>query len=233
MPRNGAATRIAIMDAAQALILESGFSATSVDAVIARAGITKGAFFYHFRTKADLAEALVLRDAANDAAHLEKHLARAERLSADPLQQMLLCMGLFEQEMAALVSPYPGCLYASFIYEAQLFDERTLQIVREVFAGWRRRIGEKLRLVTAIYPPRLAVSTETLADMNLAIAEGAYILSKVNNDPGAVAAQFRHYRNYLHLLFAPDPGKPLPAVPAPESTPAAETAKLDAVSAAS
>ena len=171
MPRNGAATRLAIMDAAQALILESGFSATSVDAVIARTGITKGAFFYHFKTKADLAEALVLRDAANDAAHLEKHLAKAERLSADPLQQVLLCMGLFEQEMAALVSPYPGCLYASFIYEAQLFDERTLQIVREVFAGWRKRIGEKLRLVMAAYPPRLAVSTETLADSQH-LAEG-------------------------------------------------------------
>lgn len=223
MARNGAITRTAIMDAAQALILESGFSATSVDAVIARAGITKGAFFYHFKTKADLAEALVLRDAANDAAHLEKHLAAAEALSDDPLRQVLICMGLFEQEMEALVAPYPGCLYASFIYEAQLFDERTLQIVREVFSGWRRRIGDKLRLIMAQYPPRLAVSVETLADMNLAIAEGAYILSKVNNDPGAVAAQFRHYRNYLHLLFAPDPTAPLP------SAPAAQSAKLDAV----
>lgn len=213
MSRSGAATRQAIMDAAQALILDSGFSATSVDAVIARAGLTKGAFFYHFKTKADLAEALVLRDAANDAAHLEKHLARAERLSADPLQQVLICMGLFEQEMEALVAPYPGCLYASFIYEAQLFDERTLRIVREVFAGWRRRIGEKLRLVMEVYPPRLPVSIDTLADMNLAIAEGAYILSKVNNDARAVADQFRHYRNYLHLLFSPDPSAPLPALP--------------------
>lgn len=232
MSRNGAATRKAIMDAAQSLILETGFSAASVDSVIARAGITKGAFFYHFKTKADLAEALVLRDAANDAAHLEKHLARAERLSADPLQQVLICMGLFEQEMEALVGPYPGCLYASFIYEAQLFDERTLQIVREVFAGWRKRIGEKLRLVMAAYPPRLPVSIETLADMNLAIAEGAYILSKVNKDPRAVSAQFRHYRNYLHLLFAPDPAKPLPTVPALDSIPAADAAKLDAVGAA-
>lgn len=232
MSRNGAATRLAIMDAAQGLILESGFSATSVDAVIARAGLTKGAFFYHFKTKADLAEALVLRDAANDAAHLEKHLAKAESLSADPLEQVLLCMGLFEQEMEALTSPYPGCLYASFIYEAQLFDDRTLAIVREVFAAWRKHIGDKLRLVIGRYPPRLPVSIETLADMNLAIAEGAYILSKVNGDPAAVAAQFRHYRNYLHLLFSPDPAKPLPVAPLPAVS-AADPAKLDAAAAKS
>src|SRR5690606_41602255 len=79
MARNGAATRKSIMDAAQALILETGFSATSVDTVIARAGITKGAFFYHFRTKADLAEALVERDAAEDLHLLEEHLTQAER----------------------------------------------------------------------------------------------------------------------------------------------------------
>ena len=178
-----------------------------------------------FKTKADLAEALVQRDAANDAAHLERHLSHAERISADPLQQVLICMGLFEQEMEKLVEPFPGCLYASFIYEAQLFDERTLQIVREVFANWRQRIADKLHRIMERYPPRLPVDVVTLADMNLAIAEGAYILSKVNNDPRAVAAQFRHYRNYLHLLFSPDPAAPLPEVPAPE----VQGTKLDSV----
>lgn len=224
MARNGAVTRKAIMDAAQGLILESGFSATSVDDVIGRAGITKGAFFYHFRTKADLAEALVQRDAAEDLGHLEQHLRDAERLSSDPLEQLLICMDFYEQKMEALVAPYPGCLYASFIYEAQLFDDRTLDIVRKVFAVWRVRLVEKLDRIMDLYPPRIPVSVETLADMNLVIAEGAFILSKVNSDARAVAAQFRHYRNYLHLLFSPDPKAPLPSAATLQ-----DVAKLDAV----
>lgn len=215
MARDGSATRTAIMDAAQTLILETGFSAAAIDSIIARAGITKGAFFYHFKSKTDLAHALLQRYAANDAAALERHLQRAETLSRDPLQQVLICFGLFEADMAALEVPYPGCLYASFTYEAELFDDQTLELVRQVFAGWRARVAGKLREVAALYPPRLPVDIDSLADMSLAIAEGAYVLSKVNRAPKAVAVQFRHYRNYLELLFAPDPAaldaKPPPA----------------------
>ncbi|NIV21718.1 MAG: TetR family transcriptional regulator, partial [Gammaproteobacteria bacterium] len=41
MARSGAATRENLLDAAQALIFDHGFSATSVDKVIERAGVTK------------------------------------------------------------------------------------------------------------------------------------------------------------------------------------------------
>jgi TetR/AcrR family transcriptional repressor of nem operon len=51
--RNGARTRTAIMDAAQGLILQQGFAATSIDEIIERTGVTKGAFFYHFKSKSD------------------------------------------------------------------------------------------------------------------------------------------------------------------------------------
>ena len=37
------------------MILDHGFGSTTVDAVVGRAGITKGAFFHHFAAKTDLA----------------------------------------------------------------------------------------------------------------------------------------------------------------------------------
>lgn len=213
MARDGSATRTAIMDAAQALILETGFNAASVDAVIARAGITKGAFFYHFKAKTDLARALIERDAVADAEHLERNMTRAESLSRDLLQQALICIGLYEEEMIAMNAPYPGCLYASFAYEAQLFDGETMAIVRRAFAHWSERITTKLEAVAALYPPRLPVDLKTLADTSLALFEGAFIISKVRQDPLAVAAQLRHYRNYLELLFAPAGNETTPARP--------------------
>lgn len=210
------------MDAAQGLILETGFSAATVDAVIGRAGITKGAFFYHFKSKAELALALVKRDADADAAHLQSVLDRAEALSRDPLQQLLICIGLYEEETAKLTAPYPGCLYASFIYESQLFDDATMTVVREVFSHWTQRITLKLEAAMRLYPPRLPVDLRTLAEMSLALAEGAFILSKVQRDAGAMAAQWRHYRNYLELLFSPQ-------LPAPD---AVKRDRLDAAVAA-
>ena len=66
-----------------------------VDEVIGSAGVTKGAFFHHFRTKSDLGHALVERFARRDRAHLERNIQRAERLAGDPLTQLLILVGLF------------------------------------------------------------------------------------------------------------------------------------------
>jgi TetR/AcrR family transcriptional repressor of nem operon len=203
MPRDGTATRTAIMDSAEALILEHGFAATSVDRVIEGAGITKGAFFYHFKTKAELAHALVERYAALDSGHLERNLERAEQLSRDPLQQVLLFVGLFKEAAAELSEPYPGCLFASYCYEAQLFDAATLKIVDQAMRTWRERLGAKLGEVIAERPPRLPATAEGLADMMTVVFEGAFILSKTLKEPGVVAEQLGQYRDYLELLFAP------------------------------
>lgn len=189
------------MDAAQALILDQGFAGTSVDAIIERAGVTKGAFFHHFPAKADLARALVERYAAEDAEHLEETMARAERLSRDPLQQLLVFVGLAEEAMAELTEPYPGCLFASYVYEAQLFDEGTHEVIRGAVLLWRGRLRRKLEEVSTYHPPRVDVDLDALADLMWAIFEGSFILSKTMRDPAAVSSQLRQYRTYLELLF--------------------------------
>lgn len=191
------------MDAAEALVLDYGFSGTTVDAVISRAGVTKGAFFHHFPAKADLARALVERYAELDAQHLEQTMARAERLSRDPLQQLLIFVGLFEEEMEALTEPFPGCLFAAYCYQAQLFDEATIDVSRKAFTLWRDRIRQKLEEITSTYPPREDVDLESLADMMSTIFEGAFVLSRTLTDSGLVAEQLVHYRTYLRLVFEP------------------------------
>src|SRR5690606_37521647 len=66
MPRDATETRRKILDAAQGLVLERGFAATSVDAIQAAAGISRGTFFYHFPSKDDIARALLDRYADSD-----------------------------------------------------------------------------------------------------------------------------------------------------------------------
>lgn len=205
MPKDGSSTRENIMEAAQALVLQQGFSATSVDSVIAQAGITKGTFFYHFKSKSDLALAMVNRYAALDAAHLDADLARAEELSRDPLQQVLILVGLFKEELDGLTEAFPGCLYASFCYEGGLFDEETLNRINSAFGYWRERLRPKFEAIIATHPPRFAVTPDELTDMLLGVFEGAFILTKVWPDPAIAVQQLGHYRNYIELLFADQP----------------------------
>lgn len=189
------------MDSAEGLILEQGFAATSVDAIIARAGVTKGTFFYHFPSKAVLARALVERWARLDCGLFDDHLAAAEAQSEDPREQLLAFVDRFRAQADELTDPYPGCLFASYCAEAGLFDTETLAIIDRTYLYWRERLGAKLRQVAERHPPAIAVSIDSLADMMTAIFEGAFILSKTLQDPGPVAAQLGHYRNYLELLF--------------------------------
>ena len=52
-------TRNAILDAAAAVFDEYGFNGASLSDILAKAGVTKGALYFHFSSKEDLAHALV------------------------------------------------------------------------------------------------------------------------------------------------------------------------------
>ena len=66
MARSGIPTRERIISAARALFYSDGIRGVSVDAVAAKAGVTKRTLYYHFRSKDDLVAAyLAARDQPN------------------------------------------------------------------------------------------------------------------------------------------------------------------------
>lgn len=203
MPRDGSGTRERILDTAQELILQRGYAGMTLDNLLEKVGVTKGAFFYHFKSKDDLARALVQRFAESDSKIYEDTRTRAERLSSDPLQQMLVFIGLFEEMFAGLTEPYPGCLFASYVYELQQFDNGTRGVIQESFQKWRALLKEKFDAIVRRYPPRLPVDTASLADAFTVVLEGAFVTGKALNEPQVIADQLRHFRNYVELLFSP------------------------------
>ena len=54
-------TREAILDAAEDCFLEQGLSRTGLEAIAARAGVTRGAVYWHFKNKDEVLEAVVNR----------------------------------------------------------------------------------------------------------------------------------------------------------------------------
>ena len=52
------ATRAALVTAARKCFVEKGFDSTSTEAVLARAGVSKGALYHHFASKAELLAAV-------------------------------------------------------------------------------------------------------------------------------------------------------------------------------
>lgn len=201
MPPAATDTRTRIMDEAQELILDQGYSATSVDSVVKRAGVTKGAFFHHFPSKGDLARALVERWAVRDGEHLTGALERAGNLTRDPVQRLLVFVGLLEEAWVGLTEPYAGCLFASYATEAQLFDDETHRVIRDALLRWREAVVRLLREAAEARPPRMEVDMEATADLLTVLFEGSFIVSKTFGEADLVARQIRQYRSYLELLF--------------------------------
>ncbi|MCG7867647.1 MAG: hypothetical protein B6D70_13445 [gamma proteobacterium symbiont of Stewartia floridana] len=204
MPRDGTITRNKIMDVAQQMVLNVGLTGTSVDKVIDEAGVTKGTFFYHFKTKHDLAAALIERYADQDQHHFHDYMAKAEQLARDPLQQLLIFIGLFIEMTEQLEDPFPGCLYAAYCYQSGAISKDVMGRIEGMMHFWRDQLSRKLEAVNQLYTPQLPVTHTQVADHLLTTFEGAFVLSKVMNEPKLASEQLIQCRNYLELLYRAD-----------------------------
>jgi TetR/AcrR family transcriptional repressor of nem operon len=203
MSKKGAETRQQIMDTAQAMILERGFSGTSVDHLINSLGLTKGAFFHHFNSKDDLATALIQRFVDDGIRTFDEFRARARKLSDDPLQQLLILAGLYEEQFDGLEKPYEGCLMAAYVYELEQFGDHIQPIISTEFLHWRRDLTALLEKIVQRYPPRAKFDIGALADMFISTFEGAFVVSKALQEPQVTAQQLRLYKVFIETLFRP------------------------------
>lgn len=206
MPPDGTPTRERILDTASKLVVDRGFAATTVDAVLEAAGTTKGAFFHHFPSKAALGHALVERYAAGDVAVLEEFMAAAEGTSDDPARQLVAFLRRFEEAAGQFAHEEAGCLYVSFVQQSQLVDRSTIDMIAAAVLTWRARLLEKLQEAAAVHPPRQLVDLTSLADLVCTTFEGAFILVRTLDDPDLMRGQLAHLRHYFELLFDLEPG---------------------------
>ncbi|MGE0095582.1 MAG: TetR/AcrR family transcriptional regulator [Alphaproteobacteria bacterium] len=201
--RKRAGTRERLLEVAEQAVLAKGFASTSIEELIAAVGITKSGFFYHFKDKADLARALMLRYLEQDREILDGIFQRGDDLNTDPLHGFLVGLKLFAEMLAELPEAHPGCLAASFCYQDQLFNREIRQLNAEGILAWRARFRERLEIIARLYPPRGEVDLDAMADMASSLVEGGLILGRVLSDPSILPRQILLYRDLVRTTFAP------------------------------
>jgi TetR/AcrR family transcriptional repressor of nem operon len=202
-PRRSGDTRERLLAAAESAVLAKGFAATSIDELIAAVGITKSGFFYHFKDKAELAKAMMLRYLEHDRVVLDDIFRRGDELNEDPLHGFLVGLKLFAEMMANLPEAHPGCLAASFCYQDQLFNREIRDLNVAGVLAWRTRFRERLELIAQRYPPRSEVDYEALADMAATLVEGGLILGRMLQDVTVLPRQVLLYRDLVRSTFLP------------------------------
>ncbi len=181
--------------------MAQGFAGTSIDDILKKAELTKGAFFHYFKGKADLAYALVERHARGDLAMFEEFAGKAEAESDDPLQQVLLFLEYFEKYISNSVDPSPGCMYAVYTYESMQFEPAVRDLVADILRQWTSIYVRKFQEVLDRYEPAIPVTARQLAEMIVSIVEGGLVLQRAYGDVRVTSRQSEQFRNYLKLLF--------------------------------
>jgi len=209
-PRHDSKTKL--LNAALHVIRAKGYTATRVEDICEAAGVTKGSFFHHFKTKEELA----LEAAAYFSSTADTIFSAAPyRSLPDPLDRLL---GYVDFRKAILMGELPQftCLLGTMVQEVYethpLIREACDRYIRAHAAAIESDIAEAM----AKYGPRAEWTAESLALYTQAVIQGAFILAKAHQSAEVAAANLDHLRRYLQLLFTqpqPDPpSNPEPAL---------------------
>jgi AcrR family transcriptional regulator len=129
-------TRSRLFDAATALIGEQGLHATTVDQIVERAGVAKGTVYYHFKSKDELFQALLVEGLKRLADALS-----AEAEAAGSPSAALSGMVRAELENIQCYEPFARLVMSQLWRADSLWGEEALRMLREkIFAAIRRVI---------------------------------------------------------------------------------------------
>lgn len=201
MATKGETTKENILEIAQNLMLQKGFSGTSLEEIISASNITKGGFFYHFESKNDLAKHLMLKYQHDDTIFFNSLFDRADDLSEDPLQQMLIFLKLLAQAMENLPDVHPGCLVATFTSANQQLNDEVKDVTAACTLCWRNLFTQHLAKINQQYPMKIDINVNELSDMLSTIIEGGIIMSRTLSEQNVLVQQILQYRNYLRLIY--------------------------------
>lgn len=190
-----------LLDAAVSLIRSSGLHATTVDAVCARAGVSKGAFFHHFESKEALAAA-----AADHWTETTAGLFAAAPYHghADPADRVLAYVDFRARLIDGSPAEY-SCLVGTMAQEVFL----TSPLVRDACgvsilthaATLEDDIAEALEAAGS----PAGITAASLARYTQVVVQGAFVVSKAAADPEVAREALTHLRRYLADVLRPAP----------------------------
>ena len=213
-------SRTRLLDAAVHLIRAKGYAATAVDEICHEAGVTKGSFFHHFKSKDDLALAAVAHWEAKTASLFA---AAPYHRAPDPLARLLDYLDFRDAILTGELADYT-CLLGTLVQETYATHPE-IRVACE--QAWSAHITELTRDVEAarqLYAPTASWSAMRVATYIQAVLQGSFIFAKARQGPEVVRENLELLRRTLRVLFQTDsysdPTKKERQPPAPHPKPA-------------
>lgn len=198
MDKQPPTTRDKLLISALKLIRSKGYGATTIDDLCKDAGVTKGAFFHHFKSKETAAVAATqFWNAGTGALFANADYHKHD----DPLDQLIAYIDFRAQLLKLGGLPDITCLLGTTVQET--FDTHpALRMACDIgITGHAETVQLMIEAAKARHAPHATWSAQSLALHTQAVIQGAFIVAKARSDVGVAHDSIVHLRRYLELLF--------------------------------
>jgi TetR/AcrR family transcriptional regulator, transcriptional repressor for nem operon len=191
-------SRTKILNAALNVIRERGYSATRVEDICEAAGLTKGSFFHHFKSKEELAVAA----AAHWSAVTGSLFATAPyQQPSDPLDRLLAYID-FRKLLLRGNLPDFTCYAGTTVQETYTTHPDICSAAGQSIADHAATLQPDIAAAMHKYGIHGDWTASSLALYTQAVIQGAFILAKAQGGPAVAADCLNHLRRYIEMLFA-------------------------------
>jgi TetR/AcrR family transcriptional repressor of nem operon len=190
-----------LLDAALRVIRAKGYSATTVDDICHQAGVTKGSFFHHFKTKDELAlDAVAHWGTMTDGFFAAAPYTRAK----DPLDRVLGYID-FRGEILTGELPDYTCLLGTLVQETYNTHPAIRAACDAGMAAHIEALTRDIEAAKKLYAPRASWTPESVGYFIQGVLQGSFIFAKAKQSPEVVRGNLAHLRRYLKALFDQTP----------------------------
>ncbi|MGV6807605.1 MAG: TetR/AcrR family transcriptional regulator [bacterium] len=186
-----------LMIAAQE-IHKNGFRATGLNDILKQTGLTKGAFYYHFKSKAELGRAVAEEIIDKMIREMWMRPLEKEGAGLSTLQSILdYAMAANNKKIVSL-----GCPLCNMAQEMATQDEAICAVLRRTIDDWRARVSSALKNDQIKGLIKKTVDCDQSALFFLSSLQGAIGIAKPYHDPAPFRSSLRCLRDYLDSLRA-------------------------------
>lgn len=193
-------SRIKLLEAALSVFRAKGHAATTVDDICARAGVTKGSFFHHFKSKEDLVlSAVAYWNEWTGAIFASAPYHKA----SDPRDRIL---GYIEFRLAILDRDVPEftCLLGTLVQEIYATHPSVRQACDAGMASHIATLTRDIEEAKKIYAPHARWSPQSLGYFMQSVLQGSFIFAKSTQGADVARENLSHLKRYVEMLFTPN-----------------------------
>lgn len=190
------ATRERILVAANELFYLHGYNATGLDKVIKSAGVTKGNFYYYFKSKEALAVASLDWHFSYTAQQMKEKLLDK---NYSPIESLFSLLHLIadRQKDQHKNGHIQGCYFGNFTLELSTTSSAVRDKVKDIFKQYLTIIEHLLKQAKASNEIAPHIDPAEISAVILSQIEGAILLDKANQTPQSVDVNIKFIRQYL------------------------------------